>query len=51
MRLITFEDSVKRSRIGAVTPDGRVGDLKIVDLNSACALYCVMWSKRAPSIA
>src|ERR1700731_672443 len=39
MRLITFEDSVKRSRIGAVTPDGRVGDLKIVDLNSACALY------------
>jgi 2-keto-4-pentenoate hydratase/2-oxohepta-3-ene-1,7-dioic acid hydratase in catechol pathway len=34
MRLITFEDSVRRSRIGALTPDGR-----IVDLNSACALY------------
>jgi len=34
MRLITFEDSVRRSRIGAVTNDDRV-----VDLNSACALY------------
>jgi 2-keto-4-pentenoate hydratase/2-oxohepta-3-ene-1,7-dioic acid hydratase in catechol pathway len=34
MRLITFEDSVRRSRLGALTPDGR-----IVDLNSACALY------------
>ena len=34
MRLITFEDSVRRSRIGALTPDGR-----IVDLNSACASY------------
>ena len=39
MRLITFEDSVKRPRIGALAPDGRIGDLKIVDLNSACALY------------
>lgn len=34
MRLVTFEDSVNRSRIGAVTNDNR-----IVDLNSACALY------------
>src|ERR1700694_5981738 len=34
MRLVTFEDAVKRSRIGAVTDDG-----SIVDLNSACALY------------
>ena len=34
MRLLTFEDSVRRSRIGALTPDGR-----IVDLNSACASY------------
>jgi len=34
MRLITFEDSVRRSRVGALTADGR-----IVDLNSACALY------------
>ncbi len=36
MRLITFtfEDSARRSRIGALTADGR-----IVDLNSACALY------------
>ena len=34
MRLITFEDGARRSRIGALAPDGR-----IVDLNSACALY------------
>ena len=34
MRLITFEDSVRRSRAGALAADGR-----IVDLNSACALY------------
>jgi 2-keto-4-pentenoate hydratase/2-oxohepta-3-ene-1,7-dioic acid hydratase in catechol pathway len=34
MRLITFEDSARRARIGAVADDGR-----IVDLNSACALY------------
>jgi 2-keto-4-pentenoate hydratase/2-oxohepta-3-ene-1,7-dioic acid hydratase in catechol pathway len=34
MRLVTFEDPVKRSRIGAVTGDGSV-----VDLNSACSVY------------
>ena len=34
MRLVTFEDSAKQQRVGAVTPDGR-----IVDLNSAAALY------------
>jgi 2-keto-4-pentenoate hydratase/2-oxohepta-3-ene-1,7-dioic acid hydratase in catechol pathway len=34
MRLVTFEDPVRRSRIGAATKDGR-----IVDLHSACALY------------
>jgi 2-keto-4-pentenoate hydratase/2-oxohepta-3-ene-1,7-dioic acid hydratase in catechol pathway len=34
MRLITFEDSVRRSRTGAMTSDERV-----IDLNSACALY------------
>jgi 2-keto-4-pentenoate hydratase/2-oxohepta-3-ene-1,7-dioic acid hydratase in catechol pathway len=34
MRLVTFEDAVKRSRIGAVAPDG-----SIVDLNLACALH------------
>src|SRR5271154_4623697 len=34
MRLITFEDPVRRSRIGAVT-----GDERVVDLNTACALY------------
>jgi 2-keto-4-pentenoate hydratase/2-oxohepta-3-ene-1,7-dioic acid hydratase in catechol pathway len=34
MRLVTFEDPARRSRIGAVTNDSR-----IVDLHSACALY------------
>jgi 2-keto-4-pentenoate hydratase/2-oxohepta-3-ene-1,7-dioic acid hydratase in catechol pathway len=34
MRLITFLNSARQSRIGAMTPDGR-----IIDLNSACALY------------
>lgn len=34
MRLITFKDGTRLSRIGAVTPDSRV-----VDLNTACALY------------
>jgi len=34
MRLVTFEDRLRRSRVGAVAPDGRT-----VDLNSACALY------------
>jgi 2-keto-4-pentenoate hydratase/2-oxohepta-3-ene-1,7-dioic acid hydratase in catechol pathway len=34
MRLVTFENSAKQQRVGAVTNDGR-----IVDLNSAAALY------------
>jgi 2-keto-4-pentenoate hydratase/2-oxohepta-3-ene-1,7-dioic acid hydratase in catechol pathway len=34
MRLVTFEDSARRSRIGALTNDDR-----FVDLHSACALY------------
>ena len=34
MRLVTFEDPTRRSRIGAIDDDGGV-----VDLNSACALY------------
>ena len=34
MKLVTFEDSASRKRIGAVTDDER-----IVDLNFACALY------------
>jgi 2-keto-4-pentenoate hydratase/2-oxohepta-3-ene-1,7-dioic acid hydratase in catechol pathway len=34
MRLISFEDPVRQSRIGALTADGRV-----VDLHSACAFY------------
>jgi len=34
MRLATFENFVRQSRIGAMAPDGR-----IVDLNSAAAIY------------
>lgn len=34
MRLVTFEDRARRSRIGALTREGL-----IVDLNTACALY------------
>src|SRR5580693_9101759 len=34
MRLVTFEDSARRSRIGALTNDDR-----FVDLHSACSLY------------
>ena len=34
MRLVTFEDPLRRSRIGAVATDGH-----IIDLNAACALY------------
>jgi 2-keto-4-pentenoate hydratase/2-oxohepta-3-ene-1,7-dioic acid hydratase in catechol pathway len=34
MRLATFEDPARQTRIGAMTADGR-----IVDLHSACALY------------
>jgi 2-keto-4-pentenoate hydratase/2-oxohepta-3-ene-1,7-dioic acid hydratase in catechol pathway len=34
MRLITFEDPAHRLRVGAVT-----GDERVIDLNSACALY------------
>jgi 2-keto-4-pentenoate hydratase/2-oxohepta-3-ene-1,7-dioic acid hydratase in catechol pathway len=34
MRLVTFQDSARRSRIGALRDDGQV-----VDLTTACALY------------
>ena len=34
MKLVTFEDSARRKRIGAVTNDER-----LIDLNFACALY------------
>jgi len=34
MRLVTFENQARQARIGAATEDGR-----ILDLNSACALY------------
>jgi 2-keto-4-pentenoate hydratase/2-oxohepta-3-ene-1,7-dioic acid hydratase in catechol pathway len=34
MKLVTFEDEARRSRIGAIADNER-----IVDLNSACALY------------
>ncbi len=42
MKLITFEDSVRRVRTGALAADGR-----IVDLNSACALYLCEVEKEA----
>ena len=35
MRLVTFENSARQSRIGALAGD----DGRIIDLNSACALY------------
>jgi len=34
MKLVTFQDREQRFRVGAATDDGR-----IIDLNSACALY------------
>jgi 2-keto-4-pentenoate hydratase/2-oxohepta-3-ene-1,7-dioic acid hydratase in catechol pathway len=34
MRLVTFENSVRQSRIGAVTPAG-----EIVDINAACGIF------------
>ena len=34
MKLVTFEDSSRQSRIGAVSNDGRIADLHL-----ACALY------------
>ncbi len=44
MKLITFEDGVRRSRVGALASvvqafDLKDADVRIVDLNSACALY------------
>jgi 2-keto-4-pentenoate hydratase/2-oxohepta-3-ene-1,7-dioic acid hydratase in catechol pathway len=39
MRLITFENPVSTLRIGAVVGAGSAGDEKIIDLNSAAALY------------
>jgi 2-keto-4-pentenoate hydratase/2-oxohepta-3-ene-1,7-dioic acid hydratase in catechol pathway len=39
MRLVTFEDPVKRSRIGAAMNHDLSDGAQIVDLNSACALY------------
>src|SRR5208282_6858345 len=34
MKLVTFENSVRQSRIGAL-----LGDHQVVDLHTACALY------------
>jgi 2-keto-4-pentenoate hydratase/2-oxohepta-3-ene-1,7-dioic acid hydratase in catechol pathway len=42
MRLVTFENPLRASRIGAIAADGR-----IVDLNSACALHLKEKQKEA----
>ena len=39
MRLVTFEDPLHRIRIGALTPEGKTLGDKVIDLNTACALY------------
>lgn len=41
MRLVTFEESSRRRRIGALAPPmaGLAGDDRVVDLTTACALY------------
>src|SRR5215470_5499252 len=39
MRLVTFADPVGRLRIGAMTDSGMEYAGRILDLNSACALY------------
>ncbi|MFZ3265494.1 MAG: fumarylacetoacetate hydrolase family protein [Terriglobales bacterium] len=39
MKLVTFENAARQSRIGALVGDGRIADLRVVDLHLACALY------------
>ncbi len=39
MKLVTFENTARQSRIGAVVSDDRNIDLRVVDLHLACALY------------
>jgi 2-keto-4-pentenoate hydratase/2-oxohepta-3-ene-1,7-dioic acid hydratase in catechol pathway len=39
MRLVTFEDPLHRSRIGALTPGGQVPGGYVIDLNTACSLH------------
>jgi len=39
MKLVTFENAARQSRIGALLGDHKGADLRVVDLNTACALY------------
>jgi 2-keto-4-pentenoate hydratase/2-oxohepta-3-ene-1,7-dioic acid hydratase in catechol pathway len=39
MKLVTFENAARQSRIGAMVGDDQIVDLHVVDLHTACALY------------
>jgi 2-keto-4-pentenoate hydratase/2-oxohepta-3-ene-1,7-dioic acid hydratase in catechol pathway len=39
MKLVTFENAARQSRIGALLGDHQIVDLRVVDLHLACALY------------
>jgi 2-keto-4-pentenoate hydratase/2-oxohepta-3-ene-1,7-dioic acid hydratase in catechol pathway len=39
MKLLTFENAARQSRIGALLGDRQGADLRVVDLHAACALY------------
>jgi 2-keto-4-pentenoate hydratase/2-oxohepta-3-ene-1,7-dioic acid hydratase in catechol pathway len=39
MKLLTFENAARQSRIGALLGDRQSADLRVVDLHTACALY------------
>src|SRR5260370_16876281 len=39
MKLVTFENAARQSRIGALVGNEQIADRRIVDLHTACALY------------
>jgi 2-keto-4-pentenoate hydratase/2-oxohepta-3-ene-1,7-dioic acid hydratase in catechol pathway len=39
MKLLTFENAARQSRIGALLGDRQSAELRVVDLHTACALY------------
>src|SRR5260370_1097204 len=39
MKLVTFENAARQSRIGALVGNQQIADRRIVDLHTACALY------------
>jgi 2-keto-4-pentenoate hydratase/2-oxohepta-3-ene-1,7-dioic acid hydratase in catechol pathway len=39
MKLVTFENSARQLRVGALLSDDGGGDRRVVDLHAACALY------------